>query len=90
MMEFKRKDNMIYLDIDGQDLAYIKFAYHDDYIEAYSTFVDTSLRGQGVAQKLVDALVAVAKEENKRINPTCSYVVNLFEKKHEKYSDIQY
>lgn len=38
------------------------------------TYVDPSLRGQGLAQQLQDALVAWARETNTKIVPVCSYV----------------
>jgi len=50
--------------------------------------VDPSLRGQGIAEKLVDAMVEEMKEQNKKIKPTCSYVVKLFQLKKEKYGFI--
>lgn len=38
------------------------------------TYVDPSLRGQGVAQHLQDALVAWARETGNKVVPVCSYV----------------
>ena len=57
-------------------------------IEANHTFVDSSLRGQGVARQLVDQLADFAREENLKIHPTCPYVVALFEKSTE-YDDLK-
>jgi uncharacterized protein len=42
------------------------------------TFVDPSLRGQGVARQLLDAVVAWARGSNTKISATCSYVVAQF------------
>ncbi|MFO1504079.1 MAG: GNAT family N-acetyltransferase [Steroidobacteraceae bacterium] len=39
------------------------------------TFVDTELRGQGVARQLLDAAVAWARASHTKIGATCSYVV---------------
>lgn len=39
------------------------------------TWVDPSLRGRGVARRLLDALVAWARASGTRIVPVCSYVV---------------
>jgi predicted GNAT family acetyltransferase len=36
--------------------------------------VDVSLRGQGVARRLLDAAVAWARQNNTKISATCSYV----------------
>jgi predicted GNAT family acetyltransferase len=38
------------------------------------TEVDVSLRGQGVARRLLDAAVAWARQNNTKISATCSYV----------------
>lgn len=38
------------------------------------TYVDPSLRGQGVAQHLQDALVAWARKTGNKVVPVCSYV----------------
>lgn len=38
------------------------------------TYVDPSLRGQGVAQHLQDAMVAWARETGTKVVPACSYV----------------
>ena len=57
-------------------------------IEANHTFVDPSIRGQGVAHQLVDQLADFARTENLKIYPTCPYVVALFEKSTE-YDDLK-
>lgn len=57
-------------------------------IEANHTFVDPSLRGQGVARQLVDRLADFARDEHLKIHPTCPYVVALFEKSTE-YDDVK-
>ena len=57
-------------------------------IEANHTFVDPSIRGQGVAHQLVDQLADFARKENLKIYPTCPYVGALFEKSTE-YDDLK-
>ena len=58
-------------------------------IEANHTFVDSSIRGQGVGRQLVDKLADFARGENLKIHPTCPYVVALFEKSTE-YAMLKY
>lgn len=53
------------------------------------TFVDPSLRGQGVAGQLVKAVVDKARADHKQILPLCSYAHKAFEAKHE-YADVYY
>ena len=54
---------------------------------ANSTFVDPSLRGQGIAKRLLDKLADFARENDLKIRPLCSYVVKAFEKSKE-YGDV--
>ncbi|HEY6817228.1 MAG TPA: GNAT family N-acetyltransferase [Croceibacterium sp.] len=51
------------------------------------TFVPPEMRGQGVAQVLVEALVADAREQGFRIVPQCSYVAALF-RRNPAWSDL--
>lgn len=54
------------------------------------TYVNQNYRGEGLAEKLVEALVEKAEKDKKKIikNEGCSYVVYLFEEKSEKYHHI--
>ncbi len=89
-MEFLTGDNRFYQENDaGEEIAEITYKpAEDNVVEADHTFVDPSLRGQGVAEKLVDRLVEEMENENKKIRPTCPYVVKLFERKPDKYGHI--
>ena len=44
------------------------------------TRVDDSLRGQGVARRLVDAAVAWARETGTRVVTVCPYARSVFDK----------
>lgn len=52
------------------------------------TFVDPSLRGKGVARRLLDAAVAWARGSNTKISATCSYVVLQFAR-DKSLADVQ-
>lgn len=63
----------------GQRIAEISYVWSSEYkIIANHTWVDDSLRGQGVARQLLDVLVAFAREKNLKIVATCSYVDVMF------------
>ena len=47
------------------------------------TFVPPEMRGQGVAQQLVEAIVADARAQGFRIVPQCSYAEVLFRRRPE-------
>ncbi len=51
------------------------------------TFVDPSLRGQSIAGKLLAKVVEMAREENLKIVPVCSYVVTKMSRTDE-YKDV--
>ena len=51
------------------------------------TFVPPAMRGQGVAQVLVEALVADAREQGFKIVPQCSYVAAQF-RRHPEWADL--
>ena len=63
----------------GQRIAEISYVWSGEHkIIANHTWVDDSLRGQGVARELLDVLVAFAREKNLKIIGTCSYVDVMF------------
>ncbi len=69
---------------DGALLAYVDFPLKEEGVRIISkTFVDESLRGQGVASKLLSLLSEKAKREGFLLIPLCSYAVSYFEKHPE-------
>ncbi|RVQ67791.1 N-acetyltransferase [Croceicoccus ponticola] len=72
--------------VDGHDetgeLTYRKEA-DGQVLVADHTFVPPSLRGKSLAGKLVEALIADAREEGFKIKPVCSYVVTAFQRNPE-------
>lgn len=57
-------------------------------VSADHTYVPDSMRGQGIAARLVDALIAKAREEQWQVIPRCSYVVTAFQR-HPEWSDVR-
>jgi len=88
-MDIVQKDNGFYIENeDGLNVAFITYQYEsDDIIVANHTFVDESLRGQGVAKELLDRLADFARENNLKVRPLCSYVVKAFNT-YNNYEDI--
>lgn len=54
---------------------------------ANHTFVPPAMRGHGVAQQLVEALVADARAQGFKIVPQCSYVEALF-RRNPDWADL--
>lgn len=55
---------------------------------AEHTLVPPELGGRGIAGKLVDALIADAREQGFKVKPVCSYVTKAFEK-HPEWNDLK-
>ncbi|MGN6714847.1 hypothetical protein SAMN02745136_04153 [Anaerocolumna jejuensis DSM 15929] len=81
-MDFKHETNRIYLeDAAGKMVAEVTFPdVNENSVEINHTFVDDSLRGQGVAGKLMEELVKRLRTEGKTAVLTCSYAISWFEK----------
>lgn len=90
-MNFIFNENQIaYYSEDGKILAEITFPYIDSEnrtVEINHTFVDESLRGQGIAGKMMEALSEYLKEHSVKAVPTCSYAAAWFSK-HPEASNI--
>ncbi|MDN6194774.1 MAG: N-acetyltransferase [Alkalibacterium sp.] len=88
-MDFTKGDNRFYKEENDKLVAEITYLPKDETVDVNHTFVDQSLRGQGVAEQLVDRVVAEMEKKGKKIVPSCPYVKALFERKPEKYGHIQ-
>jgi len=58
------------------------------HIIADHTFVPVPYRGDGVAEALVERLVAEARTAGDRITPTCWYVADEFKRHHPAWDDV--
>ena len=56
-------------------------------MDVYKTFVHGDLRGKGIAEKLMLALCGFARQNSRKIRPTCSYTVVFF-KRHQEFADL--
>lgn len=88
-MDLLYERNRIYLEDENHKLlAEVTFpTVDDDTVAINRTFVDHSLRGQGVAANLLEATVKYLAANNLKAIPTCSYALTWFDK-HEEYNDL--
>jgi len=88
-MDFKYESNRIAFYNDENELvAVVDFpAVDNNTVDINHTFVDDSLRGQGIAGKLMEAVAKELLTQNKKAIVSCSYAKNWFEK-HSEYSQI--
>ncbi|MFX3674927.1 MAG: GNAT family N-acetyltransferase [Paenisporosarcina sp.] len=73
---------------DGQTLGEITWTLLGDVMVMDHTFVSPTLRGEGVAKKLLDQAAEFAREKNYKMEAVCSYVVAAFDKSSD-YDDIK-
>ncbi|WP_019239664.1 MULTISPECIES: GNAT family N-acetyltransferase [Enorma] len=83
--QFTIEENAIrLLGDDGKAAAEVTFPACDKgVVDIDHTFVDPSLRGLGMAGKLMDACARELERNGRRARPTCSYAVHWFEKHPE-------
>ena len=86
-MEFQKERGWIYAERDGKVIAEVTFPERGGVAVIDHTFVDDSLRGQGVAGNLLEATASMLRQQHRKAYPTCSYAVKWFEK-HMEYADI--
>lgn len=90
-MEFIIKENELFvLDEQGKKIARVLFPlYKEDIYNISGVFVDESLRGQGVAAKLMEKIYDHIKSEKKLTIATCPYADAWFNR-HADKQDILY
>lgn len=82
-----KKDNRSEV-YDGDKLiGKCEYKIEADKLDIYHTEVDAAYGGRGLAGKLVDLVVAYARDENLKIIPSCPYVAKKFDK-DQSYKDV--
>ena len=72
---------------DGKVIGHLAYSIKDDVLDAYHTEVDKDYNDQGIAKELVDEISNFARNEDKKILPTCPYIVKKFDE-DEEYKDV--
>jgi predicted GNAT family acetyltransferase len=85
MLEIQQKDDgkkgEFYIGDNGQHLAEMVYTWAGENVFIIEhTDVDDSLRGQGVGNKLLERVVAFAREKNVKIIPLCPFAKSVFDK----------
>ena len=88
-MNFIHDVNKIYLnDENNRMVAVVTFPkVKDNVVNIDHTYVDSSLRGQGVAGKLMEEAVSHLREYELKAKLSCSYAAKWFEE-HPECSDV--
>ena len=73
-MDFIVEENRIFLEDDEKIIAEVLYRKVDDETyDIYKTYVSESLRGQGIASKLVEKAVTELEKKGYRVIGSCSY-----------------
>lgn len=86
-MEFQTEAGRIYAERDGKLVAEVTFPAQDGVAVIDHTFVDGSLRGQGVAGQLVQSAVEQIRQTGLKARPVCSYAQRWFSE-HPEAADL--
>jgi len=88
-MNFIYDSNEVYVkNEDNQVIVRATFPWiSDQVVNINHTFVDPSLRGQGIASILMEKVCQYLKEKNTQWVATCPYAV-VWLKKHPEYNDM--
>lgn len=81
MKELLKENQYLLLGENGEVLAEIDFpTVEEGVFEITHTIVSPSLQGQGIARKLVEKVLEIAKEKGYRVTASCSYAKHYLEK----------
>jgi len=84
-MKFEQEPGRIFaVDEQGDLLCEIIFPVEEETASINRTDVSEVLRGQGVANQLMEAAVRQIEEDGLKVRPVCSYAVKWFENHPEK------
>ena len=89
--EVKKGNNKFYVGESNDNfLAHITYVYEKENVIAIDhTFVSPELRGKSIAAKLLAEVVKMAREEDLKVIPVCSYAVAKLTR-NDEYEDILY
>lgn len=84
----REKNQVLYLDEQGEKKAEVTFPQIDEEtVDLDHTFVDPSMRGTGLAGKLMKEAAEEIQAQGKKAVLTCSYAVQWFER-HAEYQHL--
>lgn len=89
-MDFDCGDSRFYKNDENENLiCEITYSVEGNgMISIDRTFVNDDYRGQGIAGQLVDRVVEMAREENKKIIPICPFAKAVLERNSSLYADV--
>jgi predicted GNAT family acetyltransferase len=83
-IKISHTSTVIYINLDGGKKAYLKYEVVDNIMKLIETYTPPEYRGRGLAAMLVEYAIDLAKKNNWKIEPVCSYTIYYFMKHHDK------
>ncbi|GAB3059553.1 GNAT family N-acetyltransferase [Salinicoccus sesuvii] len=83
----KKEAGRLYLEEGHDVIAELVYTETDEYYDVTSTYTRPDYRNRGLARDLVDEIVEMAREDNKKVQPTCPYVA--FAIRDSSYDDVK-
>jgi len=78
-----QEKNRFEISLDGAELAHADYRRDGDTLEFHHTYVPKSARGQGHAAVIVRTALDYARDNNFKVQPSCSYVAGYIERNPE-------
>lgn len=86
---FQVLENKTLYIINNKIIGEVTYPYiKDNIVNINHTFVDKSLRGQGVADKMLEEVFKYLKENGKKAICTCSYA-KMWIERHPEYQNME-
>ncbi|MCE4611333.1 MAG: N-acetyltransferase [Desulfurococcales archaeon] len=82
-LEVKYTSTVFYVKFPDGSKAFLRYKIDDGRMELIETYTPPQHRGKGVARKMVEKALEVARERGLKIVPICSYAVYYFIKHPE-------
>jgi predicted GNAT family acetyltransferase len=77
-----------FIDQAGERLAEMTISITGNNLTVFHTEVSEKLKGQGVASKLLSAMVDYARQHQLKVIALCPYVLAQFKRHPEEYKDV--
>ena len=78
---------LFHLEQGGRRVGYLDYSLSGETMRIHYVEVASSLRGTGLGRQLIDAAVAWARQEQKRIVPICGYARSVLHRTPE-FADV--
>ena len=85
--EIKFTKEVIWTKFEDGSKAWLRYSIKNNEMYLLETYTPPQHRGKGVASKLVEKAIEIAKNRNLKIVPICSYTIYYF-MKHTEARDI--